>query len=365
MRIEEITEYYEFKSLQENWNELLTKSYDNNIFLTWEYISAWWETYGKEHNLMILVAKEQNKIVALAPLMRSNYRLFGLNLRKIEFIGANKHTDYCNFILIAKKVESLKLFLAYLNDYPSEWDCLEFRGIPEEAESITLVRQFHEKMLALGERTLTPHPYLSLPVSVESLRKGLGRHKRNRLRSSLRKLSQQFETRFDSYCTSEEIQNRIVDLFELHQKRWNALGFPGLFSEQKFKDLLRRVVICVAEKGWVNLSILSANARPIAAGFFFEYNEKAYYYNSGFDPLYSEYSPSNLLLLHLLEDSITRGLKEFDFLRGVEAYKQSWNTVNRQIVELTKSKGLIGNLYSSLKKSDNLIVRKIKNTYNY
>ncbi len=57
-------------------------------------------------------------------------------------------------------------------------------------------------------------------------------------------------------------------------------------------------------------------------------------YLTGFDPKYSEYRVGHLLFLYSIKDSIENGLREFDFMRGDESYKQQWNTLIRNNLEV-------------------------------
>ncbi len=94
-----------------------------------------------------------------------------------------------------------------------------------------------------------------------------------------------------------------------------------------------------AHKGWLNLSFLDINGEHVSGVLGFEYNEKYYYYQTAFDPNYS-YSVGNIHILYILKDLIARGLKEFDFLRGAEAYKLRWQPLlrnNNRIVMMTKN----------------------------
>jgi len=365
LHIKEINEYNQFLDLRETWNNALKKSRDNNIFLTWEWLSTWWKHYGKESHLMILLAEEQNKIIAIAPLMHSVYRVFGFKLRKIEFIGASKHSDYSNFILTEKKTECLKLFINYLNDYPLKWNCLEFRGIPKTAESLNSLRMIGKDLYTFEERPCNICPYIPLPNSFEVFYKELDRKMRKELRRCLRRLAEKCEVEFTRYDDIELLQDGMEALFELHQKRWRTKGLLGSFADPTFRNFLLDIAKCFTNNGWLNLSILTANSKPIASLFSFEYNERFYCYNLGFDPAYSKYSVGSLLFLRLIEDCIRKGLKEFDFLRGAEAYKTRWNTLNRRNIELSKSKGLLRNLYGHIKKSDSFIARKLKSMHEY
>ena len=102
LKAKEVNDYSEFAELRSQWNHVLGNSEDNNVFLTWEWLSTWWRHYGKGRELVRLLALEEENILAVAPLMFSSYEFFGFKLKKLEFLGA-EHTDYCNFILAERR----------------------------------------------------------------------------------------------------------------------------------------------------------------------------------------------------------------------------------------------------------------------
>ncbi|RUX44983.1 GNAT family N-acetyltransferase, partial [Mesorhizobium sp. M7A.F.Ca.CA.002.09.1.1] len=55
----------------------------------------------------------------------------------------------------------------------------------------------------------------------------------------------------------------------------------------------------------------------------------AYAYLGGFDPAYAEESPGAILIGHAIVESIREDAREFDFLRGQEAYKYGWGAADR------------------------------------
>ncbi len=107
------------------------------------------------------------------------------------------------------------------------------------------------------------------------------------------------------------------------------------------KAFLTEVEKKFAGNNWLNLSFLDVNGQHVSGVLGFEYNEKYYYYQTAFDPDFS-YSVGNIHILYILKDLIMRDLKEFDFLRGNEAYKLRWQPSlrnNNRIVMMTKSSG--------------------------
>ena len=56
MRIVELREEAALANLRTEWDALLALSASRTIFLTWEWLSAWWRAYGTPGDLRILLA---------------------------------------------------------------------------------------------------------------------------------------------------------------------------------------------------------------------------------------------------------------------------------------------------------------------
>src|SRR5512135_1071114 len=101
--IEEIAETRGFKSLANKWNDLLSQSESDNIFLTWEWVFHWWQVYGNGKELCVLVVKDQHgDMVAIAPLYSRTRTAFGgLSVKEMRFLGTGEDVspDYLNFII--------------------------------------------------------------------------------------------------------------------------------------------------------------------------------------------------------------------------------------------------------------------------
>ncbi len=105
MDIEVISEYKNFISLEEEWNSLLEKCPNENVFLRHEWFRCWWEAFGKNKQLYIILVKDTGKIIGIAPLMisKDNYR--GFPVKKLSFIK-DDNTAHADFIIPERKKES-------------------------------------------------------------------------------------------------------------------------------------------------------------------------------------------------------------------------------------------------------------------
>ena len=82
----EINDFPTFLSLKENWNSLAQKSSINSIFLRHEWIRCWWEAYGKDKELLIMLFYEGDDLKGIGPLMISKGFFRGLMNFQISFL---------------------------------------------------------------------------------------------------------------------------------------------------------------------------------------------------------------------------------------------------------------------------------------
>jgi CelD/BcsL family acetyltransferase involved in cellulose biosynthesis len=80
---------------------------------------------------------------------------------------------------------------------------------------------------------------------------------------------------------------------------------------------------------------LRFDGRPAASLYLLCAPGRIAYYIGGFEPAWARFSPGRLLLLHLFEDALQKGVTEIDFLRGVEGYKYDWGAQNRSTHRVT------------------------------
>ena len=346
LSVHEISDFGEFEGLRDVWNQILWKSKDNDVFSTWEWLWCWWKHFGKERSLRLLIAREKDEIFGIAPLMLSKYSFLHVGkLTKIEFVGA-PHSDYNSFILLKKPHECLKVFLDRLVEL-SDWDLLDLRDVREgSASAVALQSMCNSETLNLKLRVGTVCPYISLPNSVEAFTHVLSRNMRKNLRRRMRKLGEKYKVEVKTHQDFGSVEEAMKTFFELHQKRWISKGKSGAFTSRAFHDFHLELAKVFNNNGWLALHFLTANDKPVAAVYSFDYYGKKYGYLTGFDPDFGPYGVGNLLKLHVVEECIKKGFREYDLMRDLELYKAEWATgVRRNFVVRMLLKGLSAKMY--------------------
>src|SRR5262249_33633000 len=110
----------------------------------------------------------------------------------------------------------------------------------------------------------------------------------------------------------------------LHQKRWERKLHEGAFSSPQRRRFYQAIGHYFLEKDWLRFYSLELNGTFVAHQFCFEYDRKVFLLQEGFDPDLQEKSLGIDLRGYVFKDLIARGVKEYDFLGGINRHKISW-----------------------------------------
>ena len=94
MNFKIIKDQKQFHSLHKTWNHLLQISHINSIYLTWEWLYTWWQTYGEGRELFIICAFKGNRLIAIVPFLKRKRIKLGLHEQIVlEFLGTGESKE--------------------------------------------------------------------------------------------------------------------------------------------------------------------------------------------------------------------------------------------------------------------------------
>jgi CelD/BcsL family acetyltransferase involved in cellulose biosynthesis len=130
------------------------------------------------------------------------------------------------------------------------------------------------------------------------------------------------------------LEELFESLLELHRARWTGRGGPGVLANPAVERMHRLALPQLLGLGVLRMYALRLDARVVAVYYGLIDHasaepRRAYYYLGGFEPGYERLSPGTLLVGHAIQEAIREGAREFDFLRGREAYKYMWGARDR------------------------------------
>lgn len=338
----------DFFALEKDWNRLLGESGSDNIFLTFEWLTCWWKVFKKNKKLFILLVKEADEIIGIAPFMISKARKFFIEFGIITFIGM-KSSAYGDLIIKRNRSEVLRAILKFLVDKTTLWDVIVLKQIPEDSPNLSFLKEFEGNSKFLWEkRNATPCFYIPLKDGWESYFANFSSRERKNFRLHAKKLNEIGEVRFIHYGNNgdEDVSKIIPTIIEIFNKRWEAKKkvSPLLLPEKR--EFIEEVAKCFQKKNWLDLVILKCNGQIVAYILGFCYNRKYWSWNTAFDPDFSKFGPGALILKEVIEYAFKKNLSEFDILQGKHPYKTKMARGERKTFEiLIFKKGLFAYIF--------------------
>lgn len=313
-----------FDALRGEWDALLEACGSATIYQTWEWNEAWWRVNHRGKRLRLLQIRERGQLIGIAPFYVSRH--LGTPLRRLAFVG-NGASDYMDVIAPDERAPEVCAAVFRTLESSRHFDLADLQQLRPRA---LLRREAEALPHRLAEiRPQEPCPCVALPDTWEEYARRLGKKMRSNLSYYERLLPKTFADAETRLAAEEEMEEALTALFDLHQKRWNAVLLPGVLGGSRVQAFHRLAARRLMERGWLRLHITKVEGRIVAALYCFRYRESTLYYLGGFAPELAKYSLGTVLTAHAIRQAICEGCAEFDFLRGDEPYKQRWMPESR------------------------------------
>src|SRR5215510_14908358 len=133
MAIQVLRHIEEFSALRAEWNDLLSRSSADTIFLTWEWLFSWWQSYASPRDFLyiIVVREDTGELVGIVPTYVHVKAWLPLRTVKIlRFIGdGSGDSDYLDAILLQGREDHvLSSVWQWLGEQRASWDLLQLSG---------------------------------------------------------------------------------------------------------------------------------------------------------------------------------------------------------------------------------------------
>lgn len=317
----------------QEWNALLKESTSDVPFLRHEYQRAWWEHCGggewENPQLLIIVAREDEKLVGVAPLFTAEHE----NKPALLFVGSAEISDYLDVIA---RTNDHDIFIAGLLDFLAAQDLiyLDWRNLPDSSPTLsTLKLEAAKRGWDFSEEIYHPTPRVALNCSFEEYLARVDKKQRHEIRRKIRRLEGEQGARW-FISDMQDVESEINAFLALMEQDANKDDF----LHEPMREQMRAIIRAAHENGWLWLAFLEVNGQRIAAALNFDYNNKLWGYNAGVNRDFMSLSPGWVLISYVLQWCCENNRAEFDFMRGDEDYKYKFGAVNQYVkrVKITR-----------------------------
>jgi len=311
----------EIRQISSEWRDLYRRC-RATAFQSPDWLLPWIEVFSPEKMLFVEV-RCANLLVAVAPLLiyqRGSERV-------LAFMGGGV-SDYLDLLVdpIFEPQAISEMICTALNAH-EEWAVLDLTDLPS-----------HSALLGIPflQRSAKEHDscsVLRLPHTREDLLHLFSKRQRANLRNANSRLDRAGGGQME-LTNAENLLEFLDDLFKLHTNRWSVQGQSGVLDDDRVRAFHRSCAPALLQEGLLHLARLRLANRTIAVIHSLFSHETAYCYLQGFDPEFSSLSPGTQLMFSVMTDALARGMREFDFLRGREAYKQHWRAETKPTLRI-------------------------------
>lgn len=325
MDIEKIDNFDKFLSIRDEWNSLLERSGQSSVSMTHEWLSCWWEAFGGDAELWVLLLRENGRLVGAGPLMLRKDRLRGFSVQVLT-LWVNRVSPEGNILLAQKKAHDC--LIDFLDAEKRKWDVLRLQKVPVTSGIAGHLRNSLSKngfRCIIMENRFSPFIdtdgewYLYYSERTKKFQKVM-RNKINRLNKS---------GTVEIQCIAEagHIRSHLEEIFSVSHHSWKARVGRSITDDPCTERLYRRVTDVLGVKNMVNLWVLRFNESVIAFEYHVTHRNVTHPIRADFDERYRHLSPGSVLEQHILRQCFEDPkIKGYNSCANMYQYLNNWAT---------------------------------------
>ncbi|TWT60204.1 GNAT family N-acetyltransferase [Rubinisphaera italica] len=321
-----------------SWRELEQRLPSVPIACSAAWTENWLQQYGDIVRPWFVVATANGVIEGVCLLSESNSKLFGifpvktLNMGTAgEPHGQSVCVEYNELLVSDHYREKFVYQLQKLIASERGWDQFVLSGISaKEGTSWPILSDQYSDMRDTSTR-IRECRYFDLKAcrdAGEEILQRLGKS----TKSNLKRRSNQLDPLAIDWAESTEQALEIFEeLIKLHQARWQAVGMPGAFASDRFKQFLRTLIEKTFANKGVVLARITSKGKTIGCLYLLNDRNRLLDYVSGFVSF--EEAPSPGLMSHYvcMQEAMKRGYDAYDFLVGEKQHKANLGKSAQQL----------------------------------
>lgn len=316
----EVRDDTEFDRLVPEWDDLLSRSYDNRLFLTSTWHRVYREHFSPSQAYLVTSRDADGRLTGLLPLQIEERD----GTRVLTLTGDWNVMDYMDALALKSQAPEILRALWERALRELSWDRLSLRHVPSGSPLLDALDDVAATMqFDAGQDDVCPVALLC--NSWDGYLQMLSKKQRHEIRRKLRRAQEGAEWEWRRVRTLEDLDRDLPVFFRLHEA---SAREKQRFMTPEMRAYFRSLSEAMLEEGCLRLNIFRREGEDIAATMSFLYRDRYLLYNSGYDPEQSAHSPGIAAVAHSMQDAIEEGAVAFDFLSGDEPYKYQFGASN-------------------------------------
>lgn len=311
----------EVASIAREWEELAERV-QAPPFLRAGWIDAWWRAFGCGQ-LELTTARRNGRLVGILPLARRH---------RVLRSTANWHSPLFR-PLSEDEPAGLALIEALFAGRRSRR--VDFSPLDGEVSAADDCRAAAEAAgYRVLVRTVSRAPYVRVAGDWEQYRRRLSRNRRRAINRRERALQTAGELSVEVVHGGGRLDLNLAEAFGIEATGWKAKNGTAIMSRSETRQFYIDIAHWAAERGWLRLTFLRLDGRPLAFEYALEHEGASYVLKAGFDVAFRRHAPGVLLLERALARAFADRLSSYEFLGTDDPYKREWTDNVRERVRV-------------------------------
>ena len=308
----------EFRASREAWQFLLARADADPLFMSWDWVSAWWRNHESALSAelcVLAVHSPDGGLAGIAPFYEHRAVHRGLPARRLELLGntwrnpAAVFSEYLDVIALRDVRAGVCGAVADWLRANADWDELALCNLPEKSVAEQIAGSLADCAYVRCAESLTGW-CIALPGSFDAFVARLSSNTR-------RKVVHQREKLTGGSFKLVERAHRSAALERLDRFVAQRFGTPAGDVSRMRAGFHADIVAASVDSDLVHLTELRAAGNCVSVMLNLRIGATEYYLQSGFDPAFARgLSPGLLHLGYAIEAACRDGMSRFDFLAG-------------------------------------------------
>jgi CelD/BcsL family acetyltransferase involved in cellulose biosynthesis len=315
------------------WEQLLSECIEPTIYSGFTFVhTAWRQFKNPNDELFIIVVKQENDAVAIAPFRIEHQKFLGLpSIRIIRFIAEWGEGDKPRIISKIPVELVWKRIYLFLHKEYRRWDSLYLLEQNKATLDITQYI-FNGSIYSQRSESLSNSYFISMAGSWDEYVNSLGSKTRQNWRKCRRLLEENFSgISFERFGDSSQILQALDRYILLEQSGWKKGMEFSVGGNDRVKSFYKELIDQLALRKMVSIHFLTDNHKDISSAIIYHCKDHLYGAHIAYDREYSKYSPGIMLNSEIIKSNFQSRFDVFDLLGLQNAekkphFKKSWAT---------------------------------------
>ena len=321
-----------WSELATEWNQLVAQSVTDSVFVTFEWLSSWWQCFASPgDSLHIVMAFRGAELCAAAPLLKRRERRGRISVVSLRSL-TNVHTPRYDWLWRKDDSRAIRSVIEAVHR-DSGWDTMALDYVPSDSPTLRALEAFvsGSRYRANNEPCMSS-PWIPISGAWADYYGSLSTKLRSNTRYAERKLGEMGTLALTEVRGGAQLAAALRQAYLLEQSSWKGTEGTAIADHPGEERFYSEVAASASERGWFRLFFLELDGRPIAFDYCLDHRQTCNLVKIGYEPTLGKHSPGNVLRMQVLERLFEEGRHDqYDMLGAASEYKLRWT---RQVRDL-------------------------------